>query len=331
MTQNKKVFISYKREEAELAMRLTKELSNDNIHTWIDLINIKPGSHWDNEIEAALREIDILLVILTPASVSSPNVMNEISYALRLKKKVIPLLMEHCEIPLQLSRIQYVDFINSYKNGIEQLGSTIKDETIFKPVIPPKKSFKKAKRFIISLILAFSIFPFKWLFEFKGIIYDNPKIIGDSSIQVNFINTVTHPYNNLGITIWLNDTGSMVHNFKKVLIFDKRPVESSFRRNAEECLIANSNARTVMQPIVEKGNYSVSIPFLKKNKSLITDNSIEVVIGRVNSNCQYDSNALVSSRRMTFLNYFFLNPWLLFFFVVVMGFTIQLFVSKRKK
>ena len=46
-----------------------------------------------------------MLLILSPASVKSKNVRNEISFALDENKVIIPVLFRDCTVPLQLHRV----------------------------------------------------------------------------------------------------------------------------------------------------------------------------------------------------------------------------------
>jgi hypothetical protein len=79
-------------------------------------------------VERALRESEIFLIILTPASTASANVKDEIGYAIDHGKRILPILMEECEVPLRLRRFQYVDFtkmgFNEGAKRVEQLLET---------------------------------------------------------------------------------------------------------------------------------------------------------------------------------------------------------------
>jgi TPR repeat protein len=62
-----------------------------------------------------------MLVVLTPTSVKSENVRDEISYALKQGKTVIPVLYMECVIPLRLERKQHIDFRADYARGLTTL------------------------------------------------------------------------------------------------------------------------------------------------------------------------------------------------------------------
>ena len=44
-------------------------------------------------------------VVLSPRSVTSQNVMDEVSYALEEGKRVVPIVCEDCKVPFRLRRV----------------------------------------------------------------------------------------------------------------------------------------------------------------------------------------------------------------------------------
>ena len=85
-----------------------------------------------------IDKCSIFLAILTPAFIESDNAKDEIGYAIDHGKRILPVLLEECEIPLRLTRIQYVDFTKmDYRDGLnsakELLEKLIKEESIPRP------------------------------------------------------------------------------------------------------------------------------------------------------------------------------------------------------
>jgi hypothetical protein len=133
-TENQhRAFISYSRVNKEFASKLAKELREGGVSIWFDLFDIPTGSRWDDEVEQALRECPVFMIILTPSSIVSANVKDEIGYAIDRGKRILPILLEECDVPLRLSRFQYVDFTKkSFEEGIEDAKNLLKkfvDET----------------------------------------------------------------------------------------------------------------------------------------------------------------------------------------------------------
>ena len=116
----RRTFISYSRVNQEFALKLARELRTSRFAVWLDQLDIPTGARWDNELEKALNDCEIFLVILTPASIASENVKDEIGFAIDHGKHILPVLLDECEIPLRLRRLQYVDFTRKkFSEGIE--------------------------------------------------------------------------------------------------------------------------------------------------------------------------------------------------------------------
>src|SRR4051812_18601470 len=113
---NSHLFFSYTRRDENFSLRLAKDLISYGVNVWMDQLNIRPGAKWDYEVEKALEASQTILVVLSPRSVKSQNILDEINYAIEENKKIIPVLMEKCLIPFRIRRLQYVDFNENYEN-----------------------------------------------------------------------------------------------------------------------------------------------------------------------------------------------------------------------
>jgi hypothetical protein len=126
------IFISYSRTNRNFALELAKELKASGFRVWFDQLDIPTGSRWDDEIEKALTQCEVFLVILTKQSIESHNVKDEIGYAIDSNKRILPILLEEVNVPFRLRRFQYVDFTTKSNNeGIDlakQLLRTLMDE-----------------------------------------------------------------------------------------------------------------------------------------------------------------------------------------------------------
>ena len=114
-------FFSYSRDDREFAFRLAEDLKATGARVWLDQRNITPGERWDRAIEDALLNCTCLVVILSPASVRSVNVLDEISFALETEKQIVPVLYRDCSIPLRIRRVQYLDFRADYAHALTGL------------------------------------------------------------------------------------------------------------------------------------------------------------------------------------------------------------------
>lgn len=118
-------FFSYCREDSDFALRLAEDLKAAGAPVWMDQLDIEGGQEWDSAVEDAVVRCPRMLLILSPASVKSKNVRNEIAFALDEGKTVIPVLYQDCAVPLQLRRIQHIDFRADYTRGLKALLKTL--------------------------------------------------------------------------------------------------------------------------------------------------------------------------------------------------------------
>ena len=114
-------FFSYSRTDAPFVLKLAKDLRAAGLNIWLDQLDIKAGTHWDTAVENALQSSTGVIIVLSPASVASHNVMDEVSFAIEEGKHVIPLMYEACSPPLRLRRLQRIDFTKNYNEGYELL------------------------------------------------------------------------------------------------------------------------------------------------------------------------------------------------------------------
>ena len=127
MEDSAKAFVSYSRADTDFVLRLCQDLRAAGASIWLDQLDIHPGEEWDEAIERGLSECGRMLVVLSPKSVTSENVLDEIGYALSKKKPIIPVLYRDCEVPYRLNRIQYVDFRTAYEEPLKYLLLAIGD------------------------------------------------------------------------------------------------------------------------------------------------------------------------------------------------------------
>lgn len=124
MAQDDRAFISYCRIDSEFALRLAGDLKVAGASVWLDQLDIAKGDRWDRSVEDALINCTRMLVILSPASANSTNVMDEVSFALEEGKAVIPVIYRDCKVPFRLRRLQYADFRQDYLRALQDLLAT---------------------------------------------------------------------------------------------------------------------------------------------------------------------------------------------------------------
>ncbi|MBZ5622716.1 MAG: TIR domain-containing protein, partial [Acidobacteriia bacterium] len=107
-----RIFVSYaRRDGAELALRLQKDLTAAGFDVWLDAHRIGGGDSWTVEIEEAIDRAQVVLALLTPGSYSSEICRAEQLRSLRKGKCVVPLFAATgSDIPLYFETKNYRDF-----------------------------------------------------------------------------------------------------------------------------------------------------------------------------------------------------------------------------
>jgi hypothetical protein len=127
------VFISYSRENLAFAEQLVEDLLDYVLAVWMDVRSIPHGANWDNEVQKGLDSSDLMVVLLSPASVASQNVADEWSYFLEKDKPILPLMIVPCDVPFRLSRRQRVDFTKDYRTAFQELIRAIGSPRLLDP------------------------------------------------------------------------------------------------------------------------------------------------------------------------------------------------------
>jgi hypothetical protein len=106
-----KVFISHSSHDRWVAGQISRLLEADGHTTFLDEKDIRTGDSIDASIQEHLRDSDHLVILLSPASITSHWVFIEVGGARALGKKIIPITLHlgANEIPTALSQLRARD------------------------------------------------------------------------------------------------------------------------------------------------------------------------------------------------------------------------------
>lgn len=125
MNSKARVFVSHSSKDKSFVSVLVGDLEDRGLDVWFDSRELLPGDSLIGGISAGLTDSDYIIIVLSPDSVSSPWVQQELNTALwrQLSGKgvvVIPILYRQCEIPALLQDRIYADFTNSAKDAFHR-------------------------------------------------------------------------------------------------------------------------------------------------------------------------------------------------------------------
>ncbi|GKX50627.1 toll/interleukin-1 receptor domain-containing protein [Budvicia aquatica] len=126
------VFLSHNSVDKPFVRRIATDLENHGVKVWIDEAEIKIGDSLIEKIRSGLDEVDYVVVILSPNSVSSIWVQRELDVAMTQEingrqVKVLPLMYKKCDLPGFLLGKLYADFTeeNKYSDSFSKLTRSI--------------------------------------------------------------------------------------------------------------------------------------------------------------------------------------------------------------
>ena len=123
----KEVFLSHSAADRRLADQIAQTLRRHGISVWYSATNILGAQQWHDEIGAALRRCDWLVVVLTEEAVQSLWVKRELCYALQQRRyldRITPVMAKSCNIEQlswTLSAHQTIDFRPGIDAGFREL------------------------------------------------------------------------------------------------------------------------------------------------------------------------------------------------------------------
>src|SRR5688500_8057090 len=109
------VFISYRRVDVDFTKEIDKALKATSREVWVDWEDIPPGVEgFTDEIQQGIEGADAFLAILSPSYLESEYCIMELKEALRLKKRVIPVILKKFEplpAPEGIGHINWIYFV----------------------------------------------------------------------------------------------------------------------------------------------------------------------------------------------------------------------------
>ncbi len=112
---------------------MSRDLESQGFSVWLDERMIRGGQSISDEVEKGLRRFDVFVIVLSPNSVKSEWVKDELRVAIQRRHSknrravIIPVLLKECRIPIFLEDYKYISFQNpkSYSNSLAQLCNSI--------------------------------------------------------------------------------------------------------------------------------------------------------------------------------------------------------------
>ncbi len=119
-TMSAEVFVSYARSDRERVLELVERMRSAGVGVWVDEGGIHGASLWGQEIVDAIDASKVMILMISDSSITSDNVVKELSIASEDKKPILPVYLHRSEIPksmrYQLAGIQHIEFFEGQED-----------------------------------------------------------------------------------------------------------------------------------------------------------------------------------------------------------------------
>lgn len=128
--KEKPIFISYAREDLNIALKIYEKLKKANVNAWIDDEEVELGDAWEHKIENVIENCRFFIALLSNNYIKKIGfVQSEIKKALNILKKyppnkkfILPIRIENCLPPYPLlEKIHWIDLFEDWDEGIQKI------------------------------------------------------------------------------------------------------------------------------------------------------------------------------------------------------------------
>lgn len=107
------LFVSYSRKNSDRAAIIVKQLEAQGFEVWRDTDDIRGGEMWRRSIVKGIRASRLVIMLISPESLASPNVAREISIAQDQRTAILPVIIVPAtmtdDFAYMLAGVQIVD------------------------------------------------------------------------------------------------------------------------------------------------------------------------------------------------------------------------------
>jgi len=124
------VFISHSHQDNELVRDLARRLRDAGLKPVADLSDIPAGAEWRKVVRERLREAEAMIILVTPAALSSAWMMAELGMAEGFERLILPVVagLKPRSLPAPLQSYQVIPF-DEVDRAIEALAERLAPAT----------------------------------------------------------------------------------------------------------------------------------------------------------------------------------------------------------
>jgi hypothetical protein len=135
------VFISYSRDDLGFADQLDAALKLTNFDPTLDRHGISGAENWQEKLGGLIRSADTVVFVLSPSSAKSKVCTWEVEEAIRLGKRIIPVVarpLEDTTPPKHLADLNYIFFFEEPRSPGSGFGTAARRGPQHRPPLAPR-------------------------------------------------------------------------------------------------------------------------------------------------------------------------------------------------
>ena len=143
-----KVFISYSTKDLTIVNHVKKTLSSDEIEVFVAEYSTQPGTDLSRDIQNAIFNCDLFLVIWSENSKTSEWVQQEIGIATAHDKYILPVVLnKSLKLPAFISNLKYLDSSMDIEKALKKI----------KKIVFPKVKIKQKRQGFVWMAIAAAV------------------------------------------------------------------------------------------------------------------------------------------------------------------------------
>ena len=133
-------FISHSSADSETAARVEQALESDGLKAWLDRSEIRLGALLRNELQTAIEQSRVVILLWSKAAAASRWVAAEVLTAFHLDRFIVPCILDRTRLPQFLAPSVYLDFHKDEAHALKSLGRAVREAPTGANAVPPMMS-----------------------------------------------------------------------------------------------------------------------------------------------------------------------------------------------
>ena len=120
------IFVSYDPKQLSLINKLIGKLRESHFQIFWDQ-EIPPGANMQEALTTGLHLADVMVAVLSPEAVLSPQLLDQWNEFVLQRKPIIPVVYKPCDVPSIFNDYPVIEFEGDFHEFTERIASVLAD------------------------------------------------------------------------------------------------------------------------------------------------------------------------------------------------------------